>query len=204
MPTLPPRGPIFYPALSRASQGFSKSFSGSDQLAHCPSKTRAPWQESADRRRTGAKSGSDRDQEASGSRERDPQPQLSLSCGQVTSHGRRTMPAHQDLRAERHATVEIDHVLIEQADTARRDGLAYRPRFVGPVDTGRACRVRPRTGKAPGRQADCRDPAPCHSVGPCAAGGARPTSVMVGTGCSAAIGVVFRNGEPLQARAARR
>ena len=41
---------------------------------------------------------------------------------------------HDDLRADRHAIVEVDHVGVQHADAAGRDGPADRLRLVGAVD----------------------------------------------------------------------
>jgi hypothetical protein len=41
---------------------------------------------------------------------------------------------HHDLRAGGRALIEIDHVLIDHADAARRDVLADGPRLEGAVD----------------------------------------------------------------------
>jgi hypothetical protein len=50
------------------------------------------------------------------------------------SSGRFAGPEHDDFRADRRAVVEIDDVLIRQADAARRDVGANGPGFIGAVD----------------------------------------------------------------------
>src|SRR5436189_503613 len=43
-------------------------------------------------------------------------------------------PQHDDDRARLHAAVEIDHVLIGEADAARRNGVSDPSRLVGAMD----------------------------------------------------------------------
>jgi hypothetical protein len=50
------------------------------------------------------------------------------------SSGRFAGPEHDDFRADRRAVVEIDDVLVRQADTAGRDVGANGPGFIGAVD----------------------------------------------------------------------
>ena len=49
-----------------------------------------------------------------------------------------------------HARGEIDHVVVEEADAARRDGAADRGRDVSSRAGGRACRARPGRDRAHG------------------------------------------------------
>ena len=50
------------------------------------------------------------------------------------SSGRFAGPEHDDFRADWRAVVEIDDVLVSQADTAGRDVGANGPGFIGAVD----------------------------------------------------------------------
>jgi hypothetical protein len=52
----------------------------------------------------------------------------------LPSGGRVAGPEHDDFRADWRAVVEIDDVLVRQADTAGRDVGANRPGFIGAVD----------------------------------------------------------------------
>jgi hypothetical protein len=40
-----------------------------------------------------------------------------------------------DLRADTDATIQIDHIIVDQPEAAGRDRLAYRLRRVGAIDT---------------------------------------------------------------------
>src|SRR3984957_4189824 len=51
----------------------------------------------------------------------------------LRSGGRFAGPEHDDFRADRRAVVEIDDVLVRQADAARRDVGANGPGFIGAV-----------------------------------------------------------------------
>jgi hypothetical protein len=44
-------------------------------------------------------------------------------------------PEHDDFRADRRAVVEIDDILVRQADAARRNVGADGPGFIGAVDS---------------------------------------------------------------------
>ena len=58
-----------------------------------------------------------------------------LTRGSLLRSGSRLAgPEHDDFRADRRAVVEIDDVLVRQADAARRDVGANGPGFIGPVD----------------------------------------------------------------------
>ena len=48
--------------------------------------------------------------------------------------GRVAGPEHHDFRADWRAVVEIDDILVRQADTAGRDVGANSPGFIGAVD----------------------------------------------------------------------
>jgi hypothetical protein len=52
----------------------------------------------------------------------------------LPSGGRVAGPEHDDFRADWRAVVEIDDVLVRQADTAGRDVGANGPGFIGAVD----------------------------------------------------------------------
>jgi len=52
----------------------------------------------------------------------------------LRSGGRFAGPEHDDFRADRRAVVEIDDVLVRQADAAGRDVGANGPGFIGAVD----------------------------------------------------------------------
>jgi hypothetical protein len=55
-------------------------------------------------------------------------------CSLVRSSGRFADPEHDDFRADRRAVVEIDDILVRQADAAGRNIGADRPGFIGAVD----------------------------------------------------------------------
>ena len=70
-------------------------------------------------------------------------PPVGASCGRsrrvtaaalLPSGGRVAGPEHDDFRADWRAVVEIDDVLVRQADTAGRDVGANGPGFIGAVD----------------------------------------------------------------------
>jgi hypothetical protein len=52
----------------------------------------------------------------------------------LRSGGRFAGPEHDDFRADRCAVVEIDDILVRQADAARRNVGADGPGFIGAVD----------------------------------------------------------------------
>ncbi len=47
---------------------------------------------------------------------------------------RREFLAHHDTHADRHATIEVGHIFVTHAETARRHGLANCPWLIGAVD----------------------------------------------------------------------
>ena len=53
----------------------------------------------------------------------------------LPSGGRFAGPKHDDFRADWRAVIEIDDVLVRQADAAGRDVGANGPGFIGAVDT---------------------------------------------------------------------
>ena len=55
----------------------------------------------------------------------------------LRSGGRFAGPEHDDFRADRRAVVEIDDVLVRQADAARRDVGANGPGFIGAASLAR-------------------------------------------------------------------